>query len=491
MPDVIRGFIEDGVVKKYDYNYLANLPFVTPEMCGAKGDGETDDTEAWQTALDNGRVIFCNPSSNYYITAALRVRSDTTIFMNDCTVTCSQKRWLFNFLDTDEFTQYNGNGNIRVVNGIVYGGSVSFWHGEHISFERMKFKDCLNDHFFELAASKDFTIEKCSFIGMKETAGSVHEYINIDPNGTSVSTYFTGSSYRPANYDNTRNEDVYIRDNFFDINENDENFQAHDNPFGCHTPIGNYHKNIQFVGNTCLNFKVCAVRLSDFEEALIQRNYFRSELCNNFAIQMTASNGMAYSNINCIVEDNTFNVLKWCVLFEKSKGLTVRRNSYENLDYENHGFGTLGAGNEQLSYYNNVKAKNSSPTGLVFDEGDYTGVEVSPFDYLQRSFVSQDALSVSENTITLNKLRWTFFDRIYLQFTNSPKIFRVDAWPGYQFVAENNYPVIQDPTTGQALVHVRIDGTNQNELNVVFATGVTTLTVQAVYVEKTIGTKPA
>lgn len=28
MPDVIRGFIEDGVVKKYDYNYLANKPSI-------------------------------------------------------------------------------------------------------------------------------------------------------------------------------------------------------------------------------------------------------------------------------------------------------------------------------------------------------------------------------------------------------------------------------------------------------------------------------
>ena len=315
--------VEDGSITASKLHNSLQI-FATPEMYGARGDGATDDTSAWQSALDNAKIIFCNPASNYLITSVLRIKANTTIFMNNCTVTCNQKRWLFNFLDTDEFTGYNGNGNIRIVNGIVYGGSVSFWHGENISFERVHFKNCLNDHFFEISACNNFVVEKCSLVGMKEFQGSTHEYINIDPNGTTSGTYFTGNSYPTANYSGTRNKNIYIRKNIFNINEDDTNFQAQDNPFGCHLPIGNYHENVQFIENTCLNYKDCAVRFSDFENSVIARNYFKSNLCSNPAIKMLVDNGMAYSNINCIIEDNTIYTTGLGAEFANSKGLVFR-----------------------------------------------------------------------------------------------------------------------------------------------------------------------
>ena len=479
--------VEDGSITASKLHNSLQI-FATPEMYGARGDGATDDTSAWQSALDNAKIIFCNPASNYLITSVLRIKANTTIFMNNCTVTCNQKRWLFNFLDTDEFTGYNGNDNIRIVNGIVYGGSVSFWHGENISFERVHFKNCLNDHFFEISACNNFVVEKCSLVGMKEFQGSTHEYINIDPNGTTSGTYFTGNSYPTANYSGTRNKNIYIRKNIFNINEDDTNFQAQDNPFGCHLPIGNYHENVQFIENTCLNYKDCAVRFSDFENSVIARNYFKSNLCSNPAIKMLVDNGMAYSNINCIIEDNTIYTTGLGAEFANSKGLVFRRNSYEDLSYSNRSIGTFGTGNEFLSFYNNVSAKNTSPSLIAFDDGDYTGVEASPFDILQ--FTRVGKRTVTDNSVTLGNLRWTFFNKIYLQFTNSPKTYEISAWPDNVFHVNNNYPIIQDPVSNQVLAYIRIDGDNPSKISVNFASGVQTQNVQTVYVEKTIGTRP-
>lgn len=479
--------LSNGDIEQYDYNGLVNKPFATPEMFGAKGDGVTDDTEAWQSALDNGRIIFCCPTSNYLITSVLRIKANTTIFMNNCTVTCNQKRWLFNFLDTDEFTDYNGNGNIRIVNGIVYGGSVSFWHGENISFEGVHFKNCLNDHFFELAANKNFTIEKCSFVGMRENTGSTHEYINIDPNGTEVSTYFTGRSYPSANYSGTRNEDIYIRDNFFNINEDDANFQAQDNPFGCHSPLGNYHKNVQFVGNTCLNFKGRAFRLSDFEETIIRGNYFRSEICEGTAIQMVAANGMTYANIDCIIENNYIGTYKWCASFNNSKNLVAKGNVYENFDLASHAFGTWGGGNTGFVCVDNIIKNNKSIDILTMDSGDYRTVETPPIDIMQ---MTRARTTVSGNTVTNTKMRWTHFNKLWFQFTNSPQRFEVDAWASNLFAAGYEYPIIQDPTTGNVLASFTIDTTDPSVMTIAWKNGATARTVQMVHVAKTLGTVP-
>ena len=205
---------------------------------------------------------------------------------------------------------------------------------------------------------------------------------------------------------------------------------------------------------------------------------------------MNTGTGMTYSNIGCLIEDNTIITVKWGVAFSNTKGLICRRNSYENLDYYNHSFGTLGAGNVEFAFYDNTKFKNDSPDMLSLDSGDYTSTEITPFEKLQFTRVGNGMRTVSGNTVTLGKLRWTFFDRIYLQFTNSPKIYEIDAWAGNLFAANSNYPILQDPTTGQALAYITIDTENPAKLTVTFASGMTSRTVQTVYVEKTIGTRP-
>lgn len=50
--DALKELVAEGV-----------LGFVTPQMYGAKGDGVTDDSDAWQQALDENKVIYAPPAT--------------------------------------------------------------------------------------------------------------------------------------------------------------------------------------------------------------------------------------------------------------------------------------------------------------------------------------------------------------------------------------------------------------------------------------------
>lgn len=73
---------------------LENTPYATPQMFGAKGDGTTDDTKAFQTALAGNRTVYV-PSGTYKLTEGL-------VIGDNCALELAQDAVL-------NFTQTAGN----------------------------------------------------------------------------------------------------------------------------------------------------------------------------------------------------------------------------------------------------------------------------------------------------------------------------------------------------------------------------------------------
>jgi hypothetical protein len=70
---------KDYLARQFQNYHEITGDVVTPQMFGAVGDGVTDDTEAIQDALDDGRPVYF-PKGSYLITDKLVIGSNTTIF---------------------------------------------------------------------------------------------------------------------------------------------------------------------------------------------------------------------------------------------------------------------------------------------------------------------------------------------------------------------------------------------------------------------------
>lgn len=241
------------------------LNYATPEAYGAVGDGMTDDTLSVQMAVSNGGFVLFNSNKTYKIDGILRIPKNTYLDLNGSTIIGynSKLRVIYNFEDSDDtVTGYNGNGNIVISNGVIERNAMAFIHGSDIFLQNLRFKNCHNDHFIEIAGCKNFIVNNCSFVGMDNNGVSVHEYINVDPCTRTAFPHFSDPS--AATYDGTKNDGIVINDCYFSIGEGE--FNTGFNAFGVHGAVGDgKHKNIRLTGNTLRGFTGCGFRLNDME----------------------------------------------------------------------------------------------------------------------------------------------------------------------------------------------------------------------------------
>ena len=83
---------EDGTLTALIAPYL---PFVTPEMFGAIGDGVTDDTEAIQNAVNAGYHIIFKRTSTYKITDSISINSNKVLDGDGATITNAEPCRIF------------------------------------------------------------------------------------------------------------------------------------------------------------------------------------------------------------------------------------------------------------------------------------------------------------------------------------------------------------------------------------------------------------
>ncbi len=345
---------------------VANEIYV--EQFGAKGDGQTDDSIAFQNALNyisNRCILKLHKNKVYLIANTLKTYKNTNFNLNGSTIKVNKKISLFwNFDPTDTYLLYNGNGNIEIYNGIIDGGVISYIHGENIRFENIIFNSCLWDHFIEICACKDFKIINCEFNGIitQTSDRNYVECIQIDVCKRIAFPYFTDEN-NPT-YDDTLNKNIYI---------NNCKFTRGNSGFSLYTAIGshswsanlsNYNDNIKILNCYIENPEHDAIRLyscsnSNVENCIIKNvgkkgiiidgNSNNIVVNNNQIYNCTETNIGIYNNEDAYSKENIFitnNVLK-------STGTLIAAKAISNLQIKDNSFNIENL-HSQVIWLNNI-----------------------------------------------------------------------------------------------------------------------------------------
>ena len=152
----------DEMFKSGQLNELLKLfiPYVTPQMFGAKGDGETDDTTAINNACDTGIPVIIPKTNKFYlITSPINVQND---FINYGELSYAYSSQSGNW--GTEILNLNNISNIKITGGILngnrnlgynmydpslsddeYGHGISLKSCKNITIENIEIKNCQGD----------------------------------------------------------------------------------------------------------------------------------------------------------------------------------------------------------------------------------------------------------------------------------------------------------------------------------------------------------
>ncbi len=108
--DTVKGYIDSAldsidaeITNQITEGFHNRDAFVTPEMFGAKGDGITDDTQAWQLAVNSGKNVIA--ANKIYLCSEIRVTKNITIDCAGCEFICTGNT-LFNIEGSVTATLY-------------------------------------------------------------------------------------------------------------------------------------------------------------------------------------------------------------------------------------------------------------------------------------------------------------------------------------------------------------------------------------------------
>ena len=210
-----------------------------------------------------------------YSLGDIRLKSNTHIILDkNAVINVIDKHLFFNFELTDtEVLAYNGQGNITVEGGTINGHACSFIHANNVTFKDITFNNTANDHYFEIAACRNFRIENCHFRGMATQIESRNyvEYVQLDQ------PTFAGFPHlgdeNSLTFDGTANTNIYIIGCTFDKSET----VGYDNIYtaiGSHGSGANYQTQIYILNNKFLNCTHAAIAARGWKYVIVDNNTF-------------------------------------------------------------------------------------------------------------------------------------------------------------------------------------------------------------------------
>lgn len=214
---------------------------------------------------------------NYTFTTDFVLNANTTILLNNSTLTFPSGgaiHGFHNYKATDEFLEYNGNGNIAIIGGTIVGGACSFCHAKNILFRNLDFVDCNGQHILEMMAINGLHVDSCTFEGQTPATGyEYREMIQIDDCARDNFPWFNDEN-NPT-YDGTPNKNWVIENCQF--LESETEGKVFYTAIGGHTYIeDSYHENILIRNNVFDGYSFAAIRLRNVKNSEISNNSFKS-----------------------------------------------------------------------------------------------------------------------------------------------------------------------------------------------------------------------
>ena len=351
---------------------------------------------ALNKARDNGGGTVYVPSRLYQLDNELIIYSNTTLWCEDGAILKRTKDGyiIMNGERGKSYSKYNGNGNIKLINGVYdgnaqssnvgVGSNIVFAHADNIVIENVTVKNS-NSHHIEINSSKNVTINNCKLIGGLASL-TFQEAIQLD-----LSTRGGFSAF--GDYDNTPCENIYITNNYFgDSKELPSVLRG----VGSHsTRIGALMKNIYIENNIFEGCRDWCIQLLSYTDTYINNNTFKN--CSSGIIIYPVDSG----NINHMIDinDNVTTTLQHC------KNINVINNSFIGVKTKQviYSYGREDIGNEHINVTGNKIINANNTTGIIMlykvKNGSVSSNEIEN--------VGQIGISCSESayiTIDNNKL---------------------------------------------------------------------------------------
>lgn len=165
-------------------------------------------------------------------------------------------------------------------------------HNRNIEIRGLTFRGLADGHYIEMDANSGSTISNNRFIDTVPSHRGRDEAINLDvPN-----TLTRGITALWSRYDDTRNQDISIRDNLF---------EDVDRAIGSHQFVrGVYHDNITIEGNIIRRSRSDAIRLWNWRNPIIRNNTFDTVTGNSDSRPLRGILGTGA--IDPVIEGNRF-----------------------------------------------------------------------------------------------------------------------------------------------------------------------------------------
>ncbi|CAG7618845.1 hypothetical protein PAESOLCIP111_02154 [Paenibacillus solanacearum] len=288
-----------------------SVPVYDVRHYGAKGDGTSDDTTAFERVLgeirQNGFGTMYVPPGVYVITRALRLYRHTSIRMEDGAVLrkmgspdSNLKLFVNGEIGNEQYAKgYEGNGGITVIGGTIdlCGNThpptdpnknfqaFAIAHADGVHIERVRFINGHNGHIIELNSSRNVKLLHCVFQDQKVASSGQYEMVQID---------FASKEAFPTfgAFDDTPCRDVLIEGCTFmnghrGVGTHGSKYDASGKQV--------FHENIRIVNNHFKQIADIAIKPESYRNAVVSGN----------TIEQTGGAGIAlYSCYNVLVSGN-------------------------------------------------------------------------------------------------------------------------------------------------------------------------------------------